>query len=284
MERLLRDTYGPIRLTIRDGNGTLTDVDPATLLTVRVKDSADVLKQSVSAASQESTGVYKFAPSAAVMETLDTYRVEWDATIGGTVSTYKTEFEVLGAMLFGIAALRGLDPNFADTTAYPTSKITDVREEVEEGFEDACNIAFRPRGRRIQLDGVGGDELMLPDLEPTKIVAASIDGTSIDATKLTCYPDGRVHRADGSWSAVNPRGVTIFYEHGLATVPARVRRAALIWAKVLLTDGKLPERLTSYTNDEGTFELGRPSALAITGIPEVDAVIEREHRVKIAIR
>lgn len=284
MERLLRDTYSPIKLTIRDGNGTLTDVDAETSMPVRVYDSAGVKLQDVAGATKESAGVYKFTPISAVMETLDVYRVEWDATIGGQVSTYRTEFEVVGGLLFGIAAVRGLASELANTTNYPSSTITDVREIVEDGFEEECNVSFRPRGRRISLDGVCDDTILLPDLEPTRIVAASIDGVALDVSKLTVYPDGRLHRSEGSWSAANPRGVAVFYEYGLTTVPSRVRRAGLIWAKVLLTDGKLPERVTSYTTEDGSFELSGIGEDRPTGIPEVDRVILAERRFKVAIR
>jgi hypothetical protein len=69
---------------------------------------------------------------------------------------------------------------------------------------------------------------------------------------------------------------SISYEHGYSEPPARIRQAALLWAKSVLVKGPIDDRTTSFSNDEGTFSLATPGMRGSwTGIPEVDATIQQ---------
>lgn len=285
MDRLLRDFAGKVRVELRDGTGELVDADDPAGVTAAVTDSAGVaVAGSPFAAGRVSTGVYEVAVPAAVTATLDTFEVRWSATIIGQPIAPRSGFEVVGGYLFGLADLRALDPVLADEAKFPLTALADAREAAEERLETLCAVAFRPRGRRAALSGDGQRTLLLPDVEPLRLVSASVarwpgadpqvfdDEDLADITLLEW--GAAIRQSRGVWPA-GERNLSLLYEHGLDAPPEPVRRAALVLARAVLVRSAVPDRATSESTDTGTIRYSIAGRDGPTGFPEVDAVIEQ---------
>jgi hypothetical protein len=76
--------------------------------------------------------------------------------------------------------------------------------------------------------------------------------------------------------------VTVGYEHGLDQPPQRLRRAALLLAKVWLLSGPVDDRTSTFTSTEGgTYSLVTPGrGGSMFGVPEVDAAV-MDHRIPV---
>src|SRR5690348_15104268 len=98
MDRVLRSTIAPIRITVRDSTGALWDPDDEEL-EATVTDSAGVEVDQFTAA-QESEGTYMFEVPPAQTAILDLYDVEWTGTFDSEVQTFHTQFEVVGGFFF----------------------------------------------------------------------------------------------------------------------------------------------------------------------------------------
>lgn len=171
---------------------------------------------------------------------------------------------------FTTAEARKVKP-LDNTTTYPDADIDAMRITVEEALEHACGVAFEPRTVTERFDGTGTTDLLARP-RPTAVSSATVDGEAIDASSLLTYRDGRIYHS-GKWTA--GRGnVSITYTHGYATVPGRVKRAAILLTKRFLVDSPLSDRTTQITNEDGTEVLITAGVRgAVTDVPEVNAVI-----------
>ncbi len=278
MNRLLQSTSGTITLIIRDADGVAMNADA--LVTATVYDSADVqVATGLATKRADTTGIYDFLLTQAQTATLDRYRTTWTCMIAANQNTFTTRHEVVGAFLFTIADLRD---RFSELTAakYPSDRVRSARDAVEERFEErkGNEIAFRPRGRRVILDGPGGDLLTIGDLYPRTIVSASIDGVALDAGELAemrLIDAGFIRRPDGKQWTAGLGNIEILYEYGLDAPPEPITDAALILAKHLLIRSPLGERATSETTELGTFRIATAGRDGATGLPEVDAILDQ---------
>lgn len=180
-------------------------------------------------------------------------------------------------MYFTTADLRSMDTALADATRFPDARLDAMRALVEQSLEDVCDVAFEPRAATGVFSGDGSRMLELGVHRLRSVTAAVDDGQALDLAGVKV--SGRlVWRYDG-W----PLGVanlTVTYTHGYDAPPLRVKRAALILAKVWLLEGPVDARATQVpVGDGSTINLATPGVFGSTfGVPEVDAVV-REYRV-----
>lgn len=98
----------------------------------------------------------------------------------------------------------------------------------------------------INLDGHGGDALLLPQLPVTQVVSVQVNGTAV--TDYAVGSNGILYRgtggtADTSWAPSNwPEGrqnITVQYKHGWAgtLVPRDLRMVALALAQRIVVQG-----------------------------------------------
>jgi hypothetical protein len=272
MDRILRDAAGQLDLLTYDSTGALADVDGTNAPAVVVTDSAGVTVVGFTP-SRTATGVYQ-ATLPANLEILDTYEVAWNFSNG---QTRRSEFELVGGFLFTVADVRALNSQLADTVAYPAAAIRRVRAEVEDVFEDPkiTARAFRPRGRRLTVDGNDTDTLTTPDFDITSVVSASITGTAVTLTYVTIQPWGGLKLSTGTWTS-GVGNVSLLYEYGMRATPAKVRREALVLAKSYLQESPLQEgRATAVFTDIGGYRLTIAGRDGWTGIPSVDACLSQ---------
>jgi hypothetical protein len=180
-------------------------------------------------------------------------------------------------MFFTTAELRAMDAALTDPAKFPDAQLDAMRELVEQSLEDACDVAFEPRESVGAFSGDGSRMLALGVHRLRSVTAVVDDGQALDLAGVKGI--GRlVWRYDGwPWGVAN---LTVTYSHGYDAPPLRVKRAALILAKVWLLEGPVDVRATQVSAGDGsTINLATPGVLGSTfGVPEVDAVV-RHYRV-----
>lgn len=282
MDRILRSTPATVTLNNYDATGALVN-PPGGAMTADVKDSAGVAIAGSPFTVPNPpgvTGVLSFAIGAGVLTVLDVYTVTWHYTDG---STRTSEFEVVGGFIFTIADCRAFAPELAGTATplVATTTIVQIRNQVEEKFEAQAitDRAFRPRGRRVTLDGTGTRKILVPDGDLRTVVSGSISGTALtagDLADLDVKSFGLVTRKSvGGWgSGVDVGDVELLYEFGLDQPPAEINRAALEYAFHLLFKSALETpRATAVFGEYGGYRLSIAGRDGPTGLPNVDAAL-----------
>lgn len=276
MERAVRDAPWKLHLDLVDADGEL--VTDATAVTLAVTDlaGAGVAGSPFTVADPDSGQLSVLIPAAA-LTTLGVYDLEWTITRPGGAEKRRGQLEVVGAFLYGLDELRAAYDEFANADEWPARILRANRNAVEDLIESHCRPAFRRRRARATLDGTGTAELLLADLYPTELVAASIDGAALTSEELAdveVYELGVLHRRTGVWTR-GARNVTVVYEHGLDEVPRDATVNAMRLAAATLVRSSTPDRATSVATDVGNFRLTVADREHPTGIPDVDAFIER---------
>ncbi len=238
-------------------------------------------------ATHGATGTYTYVlPGQAQVSELT---VSWAATIAGTAVVEQDLVSVVGRHLFTLAEGRASDSSLADEAKYTTDDLRAARDEVEDELEAITLRAWTTRYRRAVVDGTGTSDLILADQDVTAIrtatVAPRLDETFVALTAgqlaaLDVLADGTLRRVDGLTWDYGTGNVVLEYEYGATTVPADLKKAALLRFRTRLNLNKsgIPDRALSFTSaDGGNFRLSTPGAYQ-TGQPEVDAVYWRYSR------
>jgi hypothetical protein len=191
--------------------------------------------------------------------------------------------EVVGGFLFNLADARALSP-LDSTTNYLTADIIATRTAVEQALEQACGVAFVPRYTYEVVQGGGYKSSLIPTWPKiTALRSASIDGSSVTISgNVLLKPDGTLDYFMG-WSSRSAfpyvNAVTVGYEHGYASPPGEIKRAALKLAKAWLVGRRNPiddRAVTFSSSDGGTYSLAVPGRNgSYFGDPDVDAAIDR---------
>ena len=218
---------------------------------------------------------------------LDSLTVDWVAdSVGGAVVTATDYIEIVGGYLFGIAEARASDATLANLTTYPTAKLSEKRLEVEEECEEICRQAFVPRFARETLSGTGTDRIGLTHMILRRLRSVAVSGVAWSSPDVAAVPpaDNGVARLPGG---VWPRGVgniVIEYEHGWDRPPERISAAAMLHLRYLCNQTRtgMPDRVTSYTNEAGTF-IAATQDESRTGYPDIDSVYRRYTRLPRAV-
>lgn len=278
-QRVLRNKGANIETTFEVGE-TPTNADGAVTVTITRADGTVLANDAATIQVVGSTGKYRYvlAPQA----NLDRLTVVWTGTFSAVVEKTTTYVEIVGGFYFSLGQARASDSALSSTTDYPTASIVEIRDEVEDEFEDYTDVAWVRRYRRVTLDGDGGDTLLLPDLFLRRILAASIDGTALTQAQIddiALDDTGEIERKTlGSFKS-GDKNIVIAYEHGFDAPPADLRRAALVRLRYRLTSARsaIPDRAVSYVADGGgNFTIATPGMRGSwTGIPEVDVVLKR---------
>lgn len=283
MDRLLRDAGGSLALLSYDSAGVLADVDGSNAPTVAVTDSAGVTVAGFTG-SRTSAGTYA-ATLPANLEVLDTYAAAWTWPNG---QSRASAFELVGGFIFTVADLRASYAPFANTTNYPSATLKTIRDAVEDVFESdtVTRRAFRPRGNRQSVLGSGSDTLYTGVNDIYKVVSLVVSsggvvGTPPTVSTIRPYPDTTLRVESGTWSWGT---VTVLYEYGIRSVPAKIKLEALKYAKSLLLEGPLDEgRATAVFSDIGGYRLTIAGRDGPTGIPSVDAALAQFSRVQVPL-
>jgi hypothetical protein len=273
LQRVLRASGSTITLLIYDANGALVDPVPGTAVAAVVDSAGVAISGSPFTATRNSIGNFSFTVPA-TLNVLDTYQVTW--TLGDGSLRY-TEFEMVGGFYFTIAELRATDGTLA---AYSADNCRAVRDQVEARFEQRCNVAFVPRGRRWVFPGNSSYVAQLPDIYVRDIIAVSVGGVALsqpNVDAIQIFPGGVIQRVDGIWATATtaiPQNCSVLYEFGMAEPPGPVKQAALRYARHLAVPHAFDDdRMISYQTDVGTIQqaIARNGQL---GYPDIDSVLD----------
>jgi hypothetical protein len=222
-------------------------------------------------------GPYTVTLTPAHTAELDTLTVTMTATIGGQAQTYVETVEVAGDVFFTIAELRRTSKTFQGASGeanYPDDELVAMRTTVEQAFEDACGLAFVPRYSRQTVSGDGSTLRLQPLTRRVRWATAA--GTAVPLASLEALTFSAGYAFGYSWTR-GSGNISIGFEHGMDRPPERVRRAALLLAKVWLVSGPVDDRTNTFTSTEGgTFSLVTPGrGGSVFGVPEADAVVQQ---------
>ena len=274
-KRVRIDTPATLSATFYDSDGE-SAVDPGTVtVTITRSDGSAVVTGAATSGSGAAARTY----SLAAQTRLDHLTVVWSGSLGGRRVT--TAVEVVGAFYAELGEIRALDA-LSNTSNYPTAKLERARNQAEDAFEDVTGVAWVRRHARELLDGTGVPRLTLGHQEPRSLIAVSIDGAAAaDLTAFRLYPFSVVERTAGAtWpkeAAGGGQNVVVEYTHGFDEPPADLREAFLVYVRdrLLMGNSRIPDRASLMSTDFGTFSLVTAGGQRYTGLPDVDAVLQR---------
>lgn len=169
--------------------------------------------------------------------------------------------------MFTTAEARAFDKaQLASATDYPDLTITTKEAELREWFCQIFGVDFIPTSHTDTLDGDGSDFLLLRWPLITEVTAISIDGVAVDAAYLNPTDYGSGLAIDAYKGIITSRGLTftagwsnveVTYTAGHATVPARIKRAALQMALAELVPSNMPVEADGYDIGATSVNFGR---------------------------
>jgi hypothetical protein len=258
-----------------------------TVAIVRVSDGTTVTTTAVSGSG---VGPYQVTVIPSNNLLLDTLTVTWTAVFSGQPNTYVDTVEVAGDALFSISDVRALNPQLADPAKYPADRIGDMRTTVEDAIERELGFATVPRFALEKVTGVYGQPLRVRPYVRT-IRSVSVNATALTSPQIAAlsfagrYIGGYQWGGPPDWpSTTGLSNITIGYEHGLDGPSQRLRRAALLLAKIWLVSGPVDDRTSTFSSAEGgTYSLVTPGVRgSVFGVPEVDAAVASERLAAVA--
>jgi hypothetical protein len=269
LERIQQNTPGSLsQQWYEDGAA----VDPGTVTIGITRADGTVLVAAGTATTGTGTAARTFNLTTAHTALLDRLTVTWSSTGKGVLMSV---VEIVGGFLFTIAQFRALGPAYANVTNYPTATVTDMRITVEQALEDACDVAFVPRYYRETFNGTGTTTVLLRWPKIRTVRSASLDDTDITPlSSVVAVRDGIGYLSTG-WTG-GYGNVTVAYEHGWDTPPARIKRAALLLAKRWITPSAVDDRAINMTNETGTYAIMQAGVRGhLFDLPEVVAAVDQ---------
>jgi hypothetical protein len=251
-------------------------VDPGTVTVGITRADGTVLVAAGAATTGSGTGARTYNLTTTHTALLDRLTVTWTSTLKGTLLSY---VEVVGGFWFSLAELRAIR-GLTDTTDYPTSDLAAMRTTVEDAIEEYTG-ALVPRYAYQTVSGVSGQPIRLSKPYVRTIRSVTVDGTALSVSQIAALRLSGGMLSGNTWTS-GFRNVSVGYEHGCDTPPQRVRRAALLLAKVWLINGPVDDRTNTFTSTEGgTYSLVTPGrAGSLFGVPEVDAAV-MDHKIPV---
>lgn len=273
-----------LRLIVEDDDGRVTEADATP--TVTVTDSAGATVTVGTVAVDEETSEYRATVEA--RDEVDRLDVTWTFAVASHTRTVRDEVVVVSERLVTLARMRQ-DAEMQDADG---ELLRRVQDEIEAWFASALKTpAVREFARtefRLRYDS---PEMRLPTvLAPTKVrriaYVTSLTNQSqevvLDPAAYSIVNGALVRVANDSFltglssSASFVAGwYRIDVEHGLDSVPADLRRAAVALARHCARHSNYPDRARRVVTQETEIDFSLPSPDRPTGLPEVDAAIAR---------
>lgn len=256
------------------------DADAVTVAAVDANGDALVFDSSDATPIGEGTpGGYVFALPAQdeVARLTVTWSGEWN-TVAGSLND---QVEIVGSYLFSIAQLRAFGDAALDDARYSDALLIAKRTDVTEFFEHVCSTSFITRYGRTEVDARtqtydGRHQLWLAHKRVQRLIAVRVNGTALTEDELSdvALTDfGSVERRR-SWGKRGDR-IVVEYAYGHRHPPSKIVEAAMRAARLSVNEADLSSRMITRTDDVGTTRYAQPGRDYPTGIPSVDAVLER---------
>lgn len=280
MHRALKAThYKLLSPVFTDLDEVPTDADATPTCAVVNAAGSTLTTPTVSAVSDTDGRYWALLTDTVHTAALDELAVTWTADVGGYQRTFSEVVEVVGAHYCSIADIRD-EPSMADVQQFPTAKLIEIRNDVEQLIEDALGWALVPRFRRQSFYGDGSDRVVLPTPKPSSVLFVSIDGTSVSTAnfEIDAYNNELVY-TDGTFTKTTDGApnVVVAWVHGESAPAPKIRTEA-----IRLIRNEAMARITDQpTNQisqifEGTtirFSTPDPANNRPTGILTLDPII-----------
>jgi hypothetical protein len=269
MDRVLRNTPTTISQTFYS-DGVIADPGVVTVDVVRA-DGTVLVNNGATTGTGAAARSYNLTTTHTAQ--LDSLTVTWTSPDLGESVTY---VEVAGGFLFSLGEARAL-PELSNATDYPFATIAEYRTLAEQAFEDAAGVAFVPRYTLETVNGTNEAVIGLrwPRIRSVRSITID-DEAQTDLSDVAPFASNSVYFPAGF--ARGYGNVTVGYEHGYDTPPARVSRAVLLLAKDWLVKGPVDDRAIAAPAGEvgGSIPLLTPGVRgSVFGLPEVDAVLKQ---------
>lgn len=280
MRRVRRDAAAQITAAVTDPDGETLATDATAAEVAVTRSNGDPVTGSPFTVTEPlDTGELSIDLPAAAFDALDTLHVEWTIARPSGDQVVTAQVQVVGGFLYEARQLRARYPKeLGDASKFTPATVRENRDQIHDLFDDACYVSFVPAARRVRYEGIWSQLLPLEDLEIIAVREILIDGVALTVEELaevTVLADtGHLIRSAG-WCNGTRKTVEVLYEHGLPSVPGDIEYAAMLLAKNTIQPSSTPSRATSISTDNGSFRLSTAGRDGRTGIPEVDAALER---------
>lgn len=253
---------------VSPGGDRPTDADALPTLVVTRAD-ASAAPAPVVSDPEPGDGRYQATLTAAVhAATLDRLTLTWSAEVAGLIQRHPQDVEVAGGRYVGLAELRGIH-GLGDESRWPAEVLDATLEEFERLAEDYCAVAFVPRAER-EIHVPASQELYLEHPRVREVQSVALDGQALTGYSVSGRRIRLTYQPVGA-------SLVVTYTHGYDQAPPQLARAARDWAEQrLLGEPSGFSRLaTSIDNAYGNIRLATPGDGRPTGIPSVDATLNR---------
>ena len=177
-----------------------------------------------------------------------------------------------------------MDSILGEATTFPLADLIDAIDYSTAIIDDYTGASWVQRYHRFVVNGTNSDVIQLPVLFPTTLLAASVNGSALSASKITevaLFDDGTLQRKSDTWTYTDPGNLVVMeVEAGVGTVaPNDLRWAARTLARYHLLEqvSRIPDRAISVASEFGQIQLAQPGMNRPTPLPDVNVVLNR-HR------
>jgi len=277
--QVLRGTAETLSVTFYSGE-TATAADGSVTISI-VDASGAVVVPGGTSTTAVGSGVYTYALQA--QTDLKKLTATWTGT-WGTVMTFDTHHEIVGGWYATPAEVRAMDSILGEATTFPLADLIDAIDYSTAIIDDYTGASWVQRYHRFVVNGTNSDVIQLPVLFPTTLLAASVNGSALSASKITevaLFDDGTLQRKSDTWTYTDPGNLVVMeVEAGVGTVaPNDLRWAARTLARYHLLEqvSRIPDRAISVASEFGQIQLAQPGMNRPTPLPDVNVVLNR-HR------
>jgi hypothetical protein len=266
--RVVTGTSPTITVTFSDDGETPV---ATTGVTVEVsRDDGTTIDSLPAPAADQDGHVWTVQLPAAAVSAPDTLAVRWTDDAGRITLD---RIDVVGRRYVTVAQLRARPDMTADR--FDLQQLLNDLERVEDLVEDHCKVAFVPRAGVQRAPASHRGEFVLDQLRVTGIRWARADGVALDLADVDLDPRTGTITLD---SVARGEVVAVGYTHGSDAPPADLAEAVVdaVRAKLLADRSGMASRELSIRTEMGDrVFLAQPGTDRPTGIPEVDAVLNR---------
>lgn len=177
----------------------------------------------------------------------------------------------------------------SDPSEVDTARITEAIAFAEDLIDDYCGTSFEYKAFTATLDGNAANNIRLiadngrTIMYPQTIIAATIDGTSVDFSGWKLHRHGVIVWPNGTFSyATGGRNIVISGTAGISAAPSESMKqaCAMIARQKALEDYSRSDPRAITITDElgGQTLLAQPGKRGPTGIPQVNDILKRAKR------
>jgi len=195
-----------------------------------------------------------------------------------------------------LATVRSME-GMADSTVFDDAAINAAILEAALLIDDYTGTSWESATWSITVDGTNTSRLTLEDpfngqkriLFPRSITSVTVDGTSelTESAGWALFPEGFVLRDSGTFKYTKPgRNVVIAGTAGITTTaPVDIALVARTLARqyTLDTVSRVDDRAVMMSTELGTIRLSQPGKRWPTGMPQLDAILNRRRQLGPAI-